>query len=147
VAAVTRVESATVRRSWPNTIIIDVVERRAVYAVDQGSSVLLVDRFGVGFRTASSAGSLPEAQVPANNRQLLKAVGIVVAALPDSLQHKVDRVEANTRDSITLRLSDGDIVFWGNEDQSRLKAQVLVPLLKEHGSRYDVSAPGNPAVR
>ncbi|QGN31919.1 cell division protein FtsQ/DivIB [Microlunatus sp. Gsoil 973] len=147
VADIRQVETAEVGRSWPNTITIAVVERKAVYAVDEGSSVLLVDRFGVGFRSAPSAGSLPKAKVPAGNRQLLKAVGIVVAALPHSLQQKVDRIEANSRDSITLRLADGDVVFWGSEEQSALKATVLVPLLKEHGSRYDVSAPGNPAIR
>lgn len=147
VAGIKQVESASVHRNWPNTVTITVRERSAVYAVDQGSSYLLVDRYGIGFRSAPSAGSLPRAAVPADNQRVLKSVGIVVGALPTSLQHKVDRVEATTRDSITLRMADGDEVFWGSEEQSQLKAQVLVPLLKQKGTHYDVSAPGNPAVR
>lgn len=147
VAGIRQVESASVTRTWPNTVTIRVRERTAVYAVEEGSSYLLVDRFGVGFRTAPAAASLPKAAVPAGDQQLLKSVGIVVGALPGSLQHKVQRIQATTRDSITLRMSNGDTVFWGSEEQSRLKAQVLVPLLRQKGSRYDVSAPGNPAVR
>ncbi|GAB3912113.1 hypothetical protein GCM10027613_01260 [Microlunatus endophyticus] len=78
---------------------------------------------------------------------MLVSVGIVVSALPASLQHKVERIRATTKDSITLELTDGDTVFWGSDEQSDLKAQVLVPLLKQKGTRYDVSAPGNPAIR
>lgn len=147
VAGIRQVESATVTRKWPNTVAITVRERKALYAVDQGSSELLVDRFGIGFRTAPSAGSLPKAVVPAGNQQVLRSVGAVVEALPASLQHKVDRIEAASEDSITLQLTDGDTVFWGSSEQSALKAKVLVPLLKEKGSHYDVSAPGSPAVR
>jgi len=147
VAGLRQVESATVTRKWPNTVAISVKERTAVFAVDEGPSELLVDRFGVGFRTAPSAGSLPKALVPARNQQVLKSVGIVVGALPASLQRKVDRIEATTEDSITLQMTDGDTVLWGSDEQSSLKAQVLVPLLKQKGSHYDVSAPGTPAVR
>lgn len=147
VAGLRQVESATVSRKWPNTVAISVKERTAVFAVDEGSSELLVDRFGVGFRTAPSAGSLPKAVVPAGDQKVLRSVGRVVGALPPSLQQKVDRIEASTEDSITLRLTDGDTVLWGSDEQSALKAQVLVPLLKHQGTHYDVSAPGSPAVR
>lgn len=147
VAGITQVESATVQRKWPNTITINVVERTGLYVVEQGASYLVVDRFGVGFETRTSAGSLPKAVVPAGHPQVLRSVGVVVAALPASLQAKVQRIEAGSQDSITIRMADGDVVFWGSADQSPLKAAVLVPLLKQHGSRYDVSAPGNPAVR
>lgn len=147
VAGLRQIEWATVSRKWPNTIAIIVKERTAVFAVDEGTSALLVDRFGVGFRTAASAGALPKAVVPADNQQVLKSVGIVVGALPASLQRKVDRIEATTEDSITLQLADGDTVLWGSDEQSALKSQVLVPLLRQKGSHYDVSAPGSPAVR
>ncbi|GGL76084.1 hypothetical protein GCM10011575_37880 [Microlunatus endophyticus] len=147
VAGMKEVESASISRKWPNTVAITVKERTPLFAVADGTSVLLVDRFGVGFRTVSSAGKLPKAAVPADNRAVLVSVGIVVSALPASLQHKVERIRATTKDSITLELTDGDTVFWGSDEQSDLKAQVLVPLLKQKGTRYDVSAPGNPAIR
>jgi cell division protein FtsQ len=148
VAAIRQVETATVHRDWPNTIQIHITERTAVYAVDQGgSSYLLVDRFGVGFRTAGTSSQLPQATVSPANPRLLTAVGTVASALPPSLRHRLDRIDAGTQDSITLRLKDGDIVFWGSSDQSALKARVIVGLLRQNGSRYDVSAPGNPAVR
>ena len=41
---------------------------------------------------------------------------------------------------------DNARVVWGSADQSALKAQVIVPLLQQKGTVYDVSAPSNPTV-
>ncbi|HEY9292704.1 MAG TPA: FtsQ-type POTRA domain-containing protein, partial [Microlunatus sp.] len=148
VAGIRQVESVSVERAWPHSVQIKVVERTPVYFVQDGGSYLLVDRYGVGFQTTASApGKLPRAEVDTGNGQLLKPLAVVAEALPAELAHKVDRIEASTRDSIQLKLADGDTVFWGSEEQSELKAEVIVALLKQKGTHYDVSAPGNPAVR
>ena len=49
-----------------------------------------------------------------------------------------------TVDQISLVLRDGRTVEWGSAEQSELKAEVLVPLLKRPAQRYDVSVPGQP---
>ncbi|QDP97587.1 FtsQ-type POTRA domain-containing protein [Microlunatus elymi] len=148
VAGIRQIESVSVERQWPHTVDIKVVERTPVYVAREGGSYLLVDRYGVGYQTVDNApAKLPQVEVDPGNRQLLKSLAVVAAALPDDLARKVDRIEAPTRDSIQLKLRNGDTVFWGSEEQSDLKAQVIVALLKQPGSHYDVSAPGNPAVR
>lgn len=148
VAGMRELESAQVSRDWPHTVRIDVTVRTPAYAVKQGNGYLLVDRHGVGYQTiAGPPADLPRAAASSSEPQLLKSLATVVAALPTSLQHKVGTIEAPTRDSIQLKLKNGDVVLWGSEDQSALKAKVVAALLKQHGSHYDVSAPGNPAVR
>ncbi len=149
VAALRPVDSVTVERHWPHTVQIDVVERTAVYAVPQTpTGFLLVDRYGVAYRTVSDAPpALPRAAIDPSQTQLLQPLATVAGALPPSLRSKVDRIEADSLDAIVLRLHNGRTVVWGSADRSALKSRVLTALLKVHGSHYDVSAPGNPAVR
>lgn len=147
VAGIGELESARVVRDWPHTVRIEVTERTPVYAIPQAGGYLLVDRNGVGYQTVATAGSLPKATVGGTRPELLKAVATVAAALPQSVAKRTTAIEAPTRDAIAIKLKNGDIVFWGSEEQSDLKAKVIVALLKQHGTRYDVSAPGNPAVR
>jgi cell division protein FtsQ len=149
VAAIKQVESAQVERRWPHTVRIRIVERTAVYAVPRAGEVLLVDRFGVGFLTvpASAAGDLPRAEIDGEHSELLEPLASVVAALPAGLQADVLRIEASGPDSIKLHLTKGRTVFWGSEAESELKAKVIMVLLKQPGDHYDVSAPGNPAIR
>jgi cell division protein FtsQ len=147
VAGIRQLESARVTRQWPHTVRVSVTERTAVFALKQNGSYLLVDRNGVGYQTVSSVTALPLVSAGGTKTQLLQALGTVVAALPPSLQKRVSTIKAPTRDSIQLKLKNGDVVFWGSEEQSDLKAQVTVDLLKRKGTHYDVSAPGNPAVR
>lgn len=147
VAGLRQVESATVTRDWPHTVRITVTERTPVFALDQNGSYLLVDRYGIGYQTVSSVRSLPLVSATTTDTRLLRGLGTVVAALPAQLQHRVRTITAPTEDAIELRLKDGKIVFWGSAEQSGLKAKVAVALLRQSGTRYDVSAPGNPAVR
>lgn len=149
VAALRQVESVTVGRRWPHTVQIDVVERTAVYAVPQTpTGFLLVDRFGVGYRTVADAPkSLPRAAIPPSQPQLLRPLATVAGALPPSLRRRIDLIQADSLDAVVLRLHDGRTVLWGSADRSALKSRVLIALLKVHGTHYDVSAPGNPAVR
>jgi cell division protein FtsQ len=59
----------------------------------------------------------------------------------------VDHLEVATVDQISLALTGGKTVVWGSADQSELKAEVIGPLLKQPGSVYDVSAPGQPTIK
>lgn len=149
VAAVKQIESAQVERQWPHTVRIRIVERTALYAVPRAGEMLLVDRFGVAFLTvpADEADGLPRAEIDGEPDDLLAPLATVVAALPESLQQQVRRIEASGRDSIELHLTGGRTVFWGSESESELKAKVIKVLLKQKGRHYNVSAPGNPAVR
>jgi len=146
-AAIPEVASVTVSRHWPSTLVIHVNERAIVYQVQAGGAYQWVDATGKVFHTSPDAQPVPVVTVDATDQQLLDDVATVVTALPADLTPLVVSISAATRDSITLSLNDGRQIVWGSADQSSLKAQVIVPLLKISGTVYDVSAPANPAVR
>ena len=148
-AALPAVESASVARAWPNTITITVVERPPLLAVRQPYGFLLVDKFGVGYLAkpvVPDGVSLVEANP--DDRPLLADVGTVASALPDKLTSRLSSIRATSRDDITLVLKSGLIARWGDSSESRLKAEIVTVLLKQHPkTAIDVSSPHNPTTR
>lgn len=148
VEAIPTVESSVVHRSWPSTIAITVRERQPVFAIEQQGSYLLVDKFGVGYRVLSARPADEVlVQVAAPDPAILAEIATVVSVLPDSIRGQLSTVSAQSPSGITLRLTKGREVFWGDASRSADKLRVLRALLKHSASRYDVSAPDQPAVR
>ncbi|MFT3861690.1 cell division protein FtsQ/DivIB [Micropruina sp.] len=142
------VDRVTVARSWPNTISIQVVERTPLFAIETPGGYWIADAQGVIFQSATEAPKgLMVASVAGNDPALVRDLGTVLSALPSELRSQVKQVSAETGDSITVYLAGSTRVIWGSAEQSDLKAQVIVALLKQKGSTYDVSAPSNPTVR
>lgn len=143
------VAKVAVSRTWPNTITINVTERKPLFVVEAGSGYLVVDAEGVPFETLLTAPSdLIPAQADPADQALLVDVGTVLGTVDPELRTKVRTVAAATRNSITLVLHSGVRVMWGTAAQSDLKNQVLKALMKEvKATQYDVSAPSNPTTR
>ncbi len=147
-AAVPAVADVTVVRSWPDTVSITIIERRARLAIPTDGGFRLADASGVVFQTVSQRPSgLVLVDAPADDQQLLVDVGTVFSALSPDTAARVERVVAPTRDGIELRLSNGAKVVWGSAEQSALKSQVLDDLLTKSATVFDVSAPGFPTYR
>lgn len=143
VEALPQVQSATVSRVWPDTLVIDVVRRAPVALVARGSDYDVVDASGAVIRT------LPEA---AEGLPIVRATGegadaavAVARDLPEQVRRKVVSIEASTRNNVTLVLRDGAQVMWGSADDGAFKAEVLLTLFQVDARWYDVSAPGVPA--
>jgi cell division protein FtsQ len=149
VRAMAYVKSVEVTREWPDKLRIDITERTAVAVVDLGGTLRGLDAGGVVFSTYRKAPpGLPVVQVSGDpDQNALREAARVIAALPASLSSKVDHLEVATVDQISLALTGGKTVVWGSADQSELKAEVIGPLLKQPGSVYDVSAPGQPTIK
>lgn len=147
VAGLPPVKTVTVARVWPQTITIQVVERTPLFAIETAGGYWIADDQGVVFRSAAASDDLMVASTPQGDPRLIKDLATVLGALPNGLRSRVKQVSADTVDSIVLHLSGTTRVVWGSADQSDLKAQVIVPLLKQPGSVFDVSAPANPVVR
>jgi len=142
------IESSRVDRGWPHTIEITVVERTPIIAVRRADGFLLVDRYGVAY---ASVDTVPEEVVrtevyPGTSDQLVE-VGTVATAIPAGLASKVDKIRSESVDAITVVLKSGLVVTWGNADDSALKGEIVLALLKQEPGHIDVSAPHNPAVR
>ncbi|MFW6596966.1 cell division protein FtsQ/DivIB [Propionibacteriaceae bacterium Y2011] len=147
VGSLAPVKSVQLERHWPDRVTIVVTERTPVLAVRQNNStgILLVDAEGVPFTEVTS---VPTGMVVASTPkpELLAPLATVVTSLPPALAERTTEISAETQDSIELSV-DGKRVIWGSVERSDFKATVLVALMKQEGSVYDVSAPDHPAVR
>ena len=155
VASLERVEAVDVKRRWPNTIKIEVVERHAVAWIRADGTIRGLDRFGVDFRDYSKPPKdLFEVRVSAfdsDKRQgalveASKVIGIIKSQDAE-LYRVIDHVNVATKDSVELVLSKNRIVRWGSASRSTEKLAVLRPLLKIKARTYDVTAPEQPTTR
>jgi len=158
-AAARRVEqigpvlSATVSRSWPNTIVIRITERTPALAVAlAGGGYALIDPHGVVVRSAAHPpAGMPLLTTPPT--VLRGSPGIMAAAtvlrhLPAALRtlvRSVSAVSASTASAsaVTLHLAHGITVVWGGPGQAARKTEVLDSLLRTHARYYDVSDPAD----
>jgi cell division protein FtsQ len=138
------VARATVSRSWPSTVVIEVVERTAVAAVPSGKQFALIDDEGVAFRTVDEQpGSLPLARLatPGPDDLNTRSALTVLGALSSELREQLVAVSAPAPARIQLELRKGRTVIWGDDTQSAYKSEVATVLLARKGDRIDVSAP------
>ncbi|GAB3205819.1 cell division protein FtsQ/DivIB [Marinactinospora thermotolerans] len=141
------VESATVTRGWPASLRVEVTERRPVLSVEVDGGYRLIDREGV--RVADSEKLPPDQPLITVKGEIVGNPAVAEAArivgeLPSSILERLEHVEAADRAEITLHLSDGASVMWGDGERTAQKARVLEVLLREHPPSaersYDVSA-------
>lgn len=156
-AAARRVEqigpvlSATVSRSWPDTIVISITERTPALAVALAAGGYdLIDAHGVVVRSAARlpAGMPLLTSAPA---VLRGSTGVLAAAtvlghLPPALRKlvlSVSAVSASTpsASTVTLHLAHRITVVWGGTGQAAQKTEVLDALLRTHARYFDVSDP------
>jgi cell division protein FtsQ len=146
------IESYSVEARPPSTLMIRLVERTPVGAVDTGDGFLLVDAAGVVVEAAAARpGVYPLIAVDGG----LKAEGFAPAAavlrsLPADVFALVDTVTATTKDDVRFTLRDSDTtVVWGSAEESAFKAYTLVALMKAQPdfTEYDVTSPDVAVVR
>ena len=148
VQALAPVSSVDVSREWPHQVRIDVTERVPVAVVTIAGQLRGMDADGVVFRDYSSPPpGLPRVQTGSDtSSDALHEAARVVGSLPRDLAPRVDHVEVETVDRISLVLHDGRVVRWGSSADSDLKGEVLARLLAAvpKARTYDVSVPGEP---
>jgi cell division protein FtsQ len=138
------VADADVSRSWPSTLVIEVVERSPVAVVVAGPEYIVLDGQGVVYTTVSSQPKgvvLLRVSHPGPSDPATLAALRVVAALTPGLRDVLLEVVAPTPEQITLRLTRGRTVIWGDADQSDTKANVATALLGRAVTTIDVSSP------
>lgn len=142
------VQQAEVSRGWPNAVRVRITERQRVYQRQEAAGFSWVDADGVIFHTQHErVPAVVVGQTPEADPRLLRDVATVVAAMPAELAQRVQAVVASSVDLIVLQLDNDQQVIWGSAAQSDLKGQVVVPLLKQQGRVFDVSAPSHPTLR
>jgi cell division protein FtsQ len=165
VEAIRQVASAQVTKDWPDGLSITVRERVAVMAVRAQGGYDLLDPDGVVVTSpASKPARLPLLVTSVPGGRLRGAPGVaavaqVLAKLPSWLSRQVARVSVREPDgaggqqaagltpSVTLYLSGGQTVVWGDAASSGAKARELAILMRDPVGYYDLSAPGTVVTR
>lgn len=153
VLTVGAVKSATVRRQWPNTVLISVTERVAVATTEANGRWWLVDATGLPFKQVDARPTdlMPlELATPGPHDRATTAAIAVLRSLTPALRGEVHSIVAPSAYDVTLSLADGRTVIWGSAGSSALaatKIRVLEAMLHEPGSEFDISDPTLVTVR
>lgn len=149
-SSVTRIQSYTTEIQPPNTLVIRVVERRAIGFMSLKSKWVVVDAAGVVIDTVSEKPSgMPELFVESTTDRAFSAMAETLVALPKKLRAKVASMSAQTRDSVRFTLrGTGHEIVWGSPDNSAVKVVVMERALRVANQsngvfEIDVSAPDN----
>jgi cell division protein FtsQ len=150
VGAIPGVARVAVTRSWPSTLRIAVTERTGVAVVTVAGKPWLVDASGVRFQQLASVPTgTPRVVVRdagPTDRATVAALA-ALSALGPTVRAQLVAITAQTPDSVTLTLTRGRTVLWGDGADSPAKAKVLAALLGRSGTVYDVSTPSVVTVR
>lgn len=146
--ALVRVRSAQVTRRWPNGVEVALTMRVPVAARETENGYEVLDGEAVVLEVAASA---PQGLVMITHegedslrQDQVTAVALVVGTLDADTRAQVLSASASSTGQVTLVLSSGATVRWGDTSQSALKAEVLRSLLTRAASTYDVSSPHSP---
>lgn len=145
VEQIAQVLTATVSRSWPDTVVITVQVRTPALAVASGGQFALIDGFGVIVRWSHRrpAGMPLLTQPPAQLRGSggVRAAVTILARLPLRLRRLIESVSAQSAAAVTFSLRGGVTVVWGGPGQDGAKAAELTVLMRTRAHYYDVSDP------
>lgn len=137
--------SATVRRSWPDAIVIIVRERTPVLAVATAGGYQLIDSHGITVRQVTrKPASMPLLSAPPavlRGSPAVNAAAVVLRQLPPGLRNRLASVSAASASSVTLHLAGGITVLWGGAGDRAEKLAELGMVLRRHARYYDISDP------
>lgn len=142
------IESYTLEARPPHELIVRIVERTPIGAIESAAGYTLVDAAGVALSTTSDPppGHPLLDLADGVGSKTFEAVGTVFRALPDDIRAQVTAIAATTPNDVTLTLGGtGTTVVWGDAHESAMKALVLATTMKARPpaevTSYDVSSP------
>ena len=142
------IESYTLEARPPHELIVRIVERTPIGAIESAAGYTLVDAAGVALSTTSDPPPWHPLLDLADGvgSKTFEAVGTVFRALPDDIRAQVTAIAATTPNDVTLTLGGtGTTVVWGDAHESAMKALVLATTMKARPpaevTSYDVSSP------
>lgn len=142
---ISQIKKVDIRRGWPATLVIDVVERTALAITDIPEGRYLVDENGVAYQTVTPEANFPLIFGPDD---LTRSIAIKAwQSFPTWLQSEVVSTTVDDPESIWFLLNSGRRVEWGNLEKPEEKAAVLKVLRRMAASNYDVSTPEVPVVK
>lgn len=144
VAEMPWVKSATVKRHWPATIDVNVVENAAVAYLkgDGGSGAHLLDAEGREFAVDTPPPGAVELTGSALQDERVRAGAVAVAtSISERSREQVRSIEASGSHSYRLKLSDDRTVIWGASEDNNNKALALETVLQREGREFNITNP------
>ena len=122
-----QVQYAQVSRDWPATVVITVQPRTPVFAVRAPGGYALVDQFGVSVQDVAAQPGLPllsvaSATVSLRGNPGVRAAALVLRELPPRVARRVGSVSAISSSDVSVTLTGGAVVVWGNTGRAAEKA-------------------------
>ena len=154
-----RVRQAQVTRAWPQGLRVQLTMRVPVATVQGPDGYQVLDNEAVVLERVVEAPSglvtiMPDSAETggavgprAISAKQVAAVTQVVGSLTPETLAQVSSGSATEAGQVTLTLSNGASVVWGNNQDNGLKARVLATLMTTTASIYDVSSPHRPTTR
>ena len=144
VRALPSVADVDVRRSFPHRLVITVTERSPAAVVPESGGFAVVSADGVVFDhlpTPPDGVAVIRVGSPGPGDAATLAALRVLDALTPQLRALLAEVVAPQPTAITLTLTDGRSVIWGDAGSSELKASVATTLLEHATHTIDVTVP------
>lgn len=150
------VEKVEVAAVPPSGLVVTITERVPVAVLQNGGEFVLIDEQGRQLKAVADRGpvALPliDGGTEAVNSDVFSTVTAVLATLPQEVRGQLDHASAQTVDSVELKLTNGQTVFWGSSEANAAKARalealLLVPATDPPVKVFDVSTPERPVTR
>ncbi len=153
-----RVRQAQVTRAWPRGLRVQLTMRVPVATVQGPDGYQILDNEAVVLERVPEAPAGLVSIVPdsadggeggsqAISAKQVAAVTQAVGSLAPETLAQVTSGSATEAGQVTLTLSNGASVVWGDTQDNELKARVLATLMTTSASIYDVSSPHRPTTR
>ena len=152
-----RVRQAQVTRSWPRGLRVQLTMRVPVATVQGADGYQVLDNEAVVLERVPEAPSglvtiVPDKTDGVSGSQTISAKQVaavtqVVGSLTPQTLAQVASGSATEAGQVTLTMSNGASVVWGDTQDNELKARVLATLMTTSASIYDVSSPHRPTTR
>lgn len=149
VAGIARVSQVRVKREYPSTLSVEIVERTPWAFYDGADGPHMLDELGVDYAVEPPPPGLPKISTPdvLGDPELLRAGLQVLGELPRPLWDLVSELAINSKDDMEITLHDGRRVRWGNAADTTLKGAVALAILSQPGQVFDVSSPSLPTAK
>lgn len=143
VATIPKVRSVRVQRVLPSTVRVRIEPRSPVLYYESPEGAHLLDADGIEYAVEPAPIGVPQLVTarPGSADELTRAAVTVARVLPPALDVQVETVRAEGPSQISLTLRDGRTVLWGSSEDGERKSAVVLPLLTQPGTVFDVSSP------
>lgn len=122
------VSEAKVSKQFPKSMSVEVKAQRPAAMLKRGDTLTAVDSQARVLNSVKNANvdGIPVIEAQGYRRQSQEPFGEGGAddsgALPESMRKSITKVTAETQDSVTTTLNDGDrVIIWGDSSQLKLK--------------------------